>query len=125
MQFFCVGSAESLACRGAGFTCAGFTGADKLGIGEGCGIVHSAAKAEDLSKRNGKWKQAPLRCLQEKIELRSPHDTEPDVVDAADVAGRAVVAPRRAAAVGAAAPAAAARQTVGTCRRSCGVCHAS
>ena len=52
MQFFCVGSAESLACRGAGFTCAGFTGADKLGIGEGCGIV-----------------------------LRIPHDTEADGVD--------------------------------------------
>ena len=37
MQFFCVGSAESLA-----FTGAGFTGADKLGIGEGCAIVHEA-----------------------------------------------------------------------------------
>ena len=50
MQFFCVGSAESLACRGAGFT-----GADKLGIGEGCGIV-----------------------------LRIPHDTEAGVVVEAD-----------------------------------------
>ena len=47
MQFFCVGSAESLA-----FTGAGFTGADKLGIGEGCGIV-----------------------------LWIPHDTEADGVD--------------------------------------------
>ena len=55
MQFFCVRSAESLACRGAGFTCAGFTGADKLGIGEGCGIV-----------------------------LRIPHDTEAGVVVEAD-----------------------------------------
>ena len=45
MQFYCVRSAESLACRGA----------DKLGIGEGCGIV-----------------------------LRIPHDTEAGVVVEAD-----------------------------------------
>ena len=54
-KFFCVCSAESLAFRGAGFTCAGFTGADKLGIGEGCGIV-----------------------------LRIPHDTKAGVVVKAD-----------------------------------------
>ncbi len=67
MQFFYVRSAESLACRGAGFTCAGFTGADKLGIGEGCGIV-----------------------------LRIPHDTEPDV-DADDVGREAEAPRRAAA----------------------------
>ena len=57
------------------------------------------------------------------MELRSPHDTEAD--EAADEAGREAVALRRAAAVGAVAPAAAAQQTVRTSRRSCGVGHAS
>ena len=58
----------------------------------------------------------------EKRELRSPRDTEAVVVD--DVDGREVVAPRRAASVGAADPAAAAQQTVRTSRGSCGICHA-
>ena len=58
----------------------------------------------------------------EKRELRSPRDTEAEV--AADGAGRVVEAQRRAAAVGAAGPAAAAQQTVRTSRGSCGVGHA-
>ena len=57
------------------------------------------------------------------MKLRSPHDTEPDA--AADVDGRAVVAPRRAAVVGVAAPVAAAQQKGRTSRGSCGVGHAS
>ena len=57
------------------------------------------------------------------MKLRSPHDTEPDV--AVDGAGRAEVAPRRAAAVGVAVPVAAAQQTVRASRGSCGVGHAS
>ena len=58
-----------------------------------------------------------------KMELRSPHDTEPDAV--VDAAGREVVALRRAAVVGKVAPAAAAQQTVRASRGSCGVGHAS
>ena len=46
------------------------------------------------------------------MELRSPHDTEPDVVVAVD--GRVVVALRRAAEDGVVVPDAAAQQTVGT-----------
>ena len=56
------------------------------------------------------------------MELRSPRDTEPD--EEVDAAGREAVALRRAAAVGVAAPVAAAQQTVGTSRGSCGVGHA-
>ena len=59
----------------------------------------------------------------EKMELRSPHDTETDV--GADAVGRVVVvAPRRAAADGVAVPAAAAQQTVRPSRGPCGVGHA-
>ncbi len=65
---------------------------DKLGIGEGCGIV-----------------------------LRSPHDTEPAVA-VAEAVGRVVVALRRAAGVGGVVPDAAAQQTVRTSRGPCGVC---
>ncbi len=57
------------------------------------------------------------------MKLRSPHDTEPDVEVDAD--GRGVVAPRRAAVVGVAVPAAAAQQTVRSIRGSCWVGHAS
>ena len=63
------------------------------------------------------------RNHQEKRELRSPRDTEA-VVDV-DVDGREVVAPRRAAVAGDAAPVAAAQQTGRTSRGSCGVGHAS
>ena len=59
----------------------------------------------------------------EKRELRSPRDTEADVV--ADAAGRAVDALRRAADAGVVGPDAAAQQTVRTSRGSCGICHAS
>ena len=69
-----------------------------------------------MKKRNWKIKTG-------KMELRSPHDTEPDEV--VDAAGRAAVALRRAADDGAAVPVAAAQQTVRTSRRSCGVGHAS
>ena len=65
-------------------------------------------------KRKGKIKNG-------KMKLRSPDGTEPDT----DVgAALFVVAPRRAAVVGVAAPAAAAHQTVRTSRGSCGVGHA-
>ncbi len=57
------------------------------------------------------------------MKLRSPHDTEPDAV--VEVVGRVVVALRRAAAVGAVVPAAAAQQTGRASRGSCGVGHAS
>ena len=57
------------------------------------------------------------------MELRSPHDTEPDAE--ADAVGRAVEALRRAAGAGVVVPVAAAPQTVRTSRRSCGVGHAS
>ena len=60
------------------------------------------------------------RSLQEKRELRSPHDTEPEVV--VDVVGRVVEALRRAAVAGVVVPAAAAQQTVRPGRGSCGVC---
>ena len=59
----------------------------------------SAAKAADSSQR--RWKiedDSAARNHQEKMKLRSPHDTEPEAV--AEVVGRAVVAPRRAAEVG-------------------------
>ena len=55
------------------------------------------------------------------MKLRSPHDTEPDVV--VGVVGRdADAALRRAAVAGVAAPAAAAQQTGRTSRGPCGVC---
>ncbi len=57
------------------------------------------------------------------MELRSPHDTEPD--DVADAAGRAEAALRRAAAEGGEGPVAAAQQTVRPSRGSCGVGHAT
>ncbi len=69
----------------------------------------------EVKRKKRKWK-----IKNGKMELRSPHDTEPDVV--ADVAGRAEGAPRRAAVVGVAGPDAAAQQTVRTSRGSCGVC---
>ena len=56
----------------------------------------------------------------EKRELRSPHDTEPDVE--ADVGGRVVDAPRRAAFVGVVGPVTAAPQTLRASRGPCGVC---
>ena len=76
----------------------------------------SAAKTADYFQRKWKIKNG-------KMELRSPHDTE--AVVAAEAAGRAVEAPRRAAAAGAVVPVAAAQQTVRTSRGSCGVGHAS
>ena len=63
------------------------------------------------------------RNHQEKRELRSPRDTEPDEVD--DDVGRAAVALRRAAEAGAVAPVAAAQQTGRASRGSCGVGHAA
>ena len=57
------------------------------------------------------------------MELRSPHDTEPDAV--VHEAGREVAALRRAADVGVDAPDAAAQQTARTSRGSCGVGHTS
>ena len=73
----------------------------------------------EVKRKKRKWK-----IKNGKMELRSPHDTEAD--DDADVVGRGVVvALRRAAVVGGAAPVAAAQQTVRTSRRSCGVGHAS
>ena len=57
------------------------------------------------------------------MKLRSPHDTEADVV--ADAVELAAFALRRAADVGGAEPAAAAQQTVCSSRGSCGVGHAS
>ena len=62
------------------------------------------------------------------MELRSPRDTEADeeVADVAvDAVGRAVGAPRRAAAVGVGVPAAAAQQTIRASGGPCGVSHAS
>ena len=56
------------------------------------------------------------------MELRSPHDTEPDAE--VDEVGRVAAALRRAAAVGVVVPAAAAPQTGRTCRGPCGVGHA-
>ena len=70
-----------------------------------------------------KMKKRKWKIKNGKMELRSPHDTEPDA--AVEAVGRGVVAPRRAAAVGVVVPAAAAQQTVRTSRRSCGVGHAS
>ena len=84
----------------------------------------SAAKAADSPRR--RWKiedDSATRNHQEKMKLRSPHDTETDGVD--DAVGRAAAALRRAAVVGVAEPEAAAQQTVRTSRGSCGVGHAS
>ena len=69
----------------------------------------------EVKRKKRKWK-----IKNGKMELRSPHDTEPDAD--VDVDGRVVAAPRRAADVGVADPVAAAQQTVRTSRRSCGVC---
>ena len=71
----------------------------------------------EVKRKKRKWK-----IKNGKMELRSPHDTEPDEV--ADAAGRVVGALRRAAVVGEIAPVAAAQQTVRASRGSCGVCHA-
>jgi hypothetical protein len=57
------------------------------------------------------------RSLQEKRELRSPHDTEPG--EAGDALEEAL---RRAAVAGVVVTAAAAHQTARTSRRPCGVC---
>ena len=76
----------------------------------------SAAKAADYSQRKWKIKNG-------KMELRSPHDTEPEAV--ADEVGRGAEALRRAAVDGDVEPVAAAQQTVRTSRGSCGVGHAS
>ena len=65
----------------------------------------SAAKAADYSQRKWKIKNG-------KMELRSPHDTEPEA--GVDVVGRVAVALRRAAEDGVVVPDAAAQQTVGT-----------
>ena len=54
------------------------------------------------------------------MELRSPRDTE--AVEG-EAAGRADVAPRRAAVGGVAEPVAAAQHTVRTSRGSCGIDH--
>ena len=77
----------------------------------------------EVKMKKRRWKMeagSAWRSLQEKRELRSPHDTEPDAV--ADVAGRAADALRRAAVVGEVVPVAAAQQTGRTSRGSCGVC---
>ena len=71
----------------------------------------------EVKRKKRKWK-----IKNGKMELRSPHDTEPEVV--VDEVGRVVDAPRRAAEVGDVAPEAAAQQTVRTSRGSCGVGHA-
>ena len=118
-----------------------------MGVGEGCAIVHEAlfdfkkipqpvgetalqpaafvATKPWRTPRFGevKMKKRKWKIKNGKMELRSPHDTEPDEV--VEVDGRVVVALRRAAVVGVEAPAAAAQQTVRTSRRSCGVGHAS
>ena len=75
----------------------------------------SAAKAADYSQRKWKIKNG-------KMELRSPHDTEPEAV--ADEVGRGAEALRRAAVDGDVEPVAAAQQTVRTSRGSCGIVHA-
>ena len=75
----------------------------------------SAAKAADYSQRKWKIKNG-------KMELRSPHDTEPEAV--ADEVGRGDEALRRAAVDGDVEPVAAAQQTVRTSRGSCGIVHA-
>ena len=72
----------------------------------------------EVKRKKRKWK-----IKNGKMELRSPHDTEPD--EAVDVVGRAVVALRRAAVAGVADPVAAAQQTELPSCGSCGVCHAS
>ena len=77
----------------------------------------------EVKRKKRKWK-----IKNGKMELRSPRDTEADeeVADVAvDAVGRAVGAPRRAAAVGVGVPAAAAQQTIRASRGSCGVCHES
>ena len=118
-----------------------------MGIGEGCGKVHEALfdfkkipqpvgetalqptafvaakpwqtpRFGEVKRKKRKWK-----IKNGKMELRSPHDTEAEVV--VDVAGREVVALRRAAVVGGVVPVAAAQQTGRTSRGSCGVGHAS
>ena len=71
-----------------------------------------------------KMKKRKWKIKNGKMELRSPHDTEPDGAEV-DVVGRVEAALRRAAVVGVVVPEAAAQQTVRTSRRSCGVGHAS
>lgn len=122
-------------------------GCDKLGIGEGRAIVHESffdfekfpqpvgetalqptafvatkpwrtPRFGEVKRKKRRWK-----IKNGKMELRSPHDTEPDA--AADADGRVVDAPRRAADAGVADPAAAAQQTVRASRGSCGICRAS
>ncbi len=73
----------------------------------------------EVKRKKRKWK-----IKNGKMELRSPHDTEPEVVEDANVAGRGAAALRRAAVEGVVVPAAAAQQTVRASRGSCGVCHA-
>ena len=117
-----------------------------MGVGEGCAIVHEAlfdfkkipqpvgetalqpaafvATKPWRTPRFGevKMKKRKWKIKNGKMELRSPHDTEPD--GAADEAGRVVDALRRAAVAGEVEPVAAAQQTVRTSRGSCGVGHA-
>ena len=70
-----------------------------------------------------KMKKRKWKIKNGKMELRSPHDTEPEVFGDGD--GRDGEAPRRAAVGGGEVPAAAAQQTGRASRGSCGVCHAS
>ena len=73
----------------------------------------------EVKRKKRKWK-----IKNGKMELRSPHDTEPD--EAADDAdGRAAGAAGGTAAAGVDGPVAAAQQTERASRGSCGVGHAS
>ena len=71
----------------------------------------------EVKRKKRKWK-----IKNGKMELRSPHDTEPEAV--ADEVGRGAEALRRAAVDGDVETVAAAQQTVRTSRGSCGVGHA-
>ncbi len=82
----------------------------------------SAATLRFARNKGGAWNRA-LCCEGRGIVLWIPHDTEPDEV--VDAAGRAEVAPRRAAVAGVVVPDAAAQQTVITSRGPCRVGHAS
>ena len=72
----------------------------------------------EVKRKKRKWK-----IKNGKMELRSPHDTEPEV--AVDGVGRVAAAVEGTAVVGVVVPAAAAPQTERASRGSCGVGHAS
>ena len=83
----------------------------------------STATLRFARNKGGAWNGAPRSGEGCGIVLRSPHDTEPDVV--VDDVGRVSVAHRSTAVEGVVGPAAAAQHTVQTSRESCGVGHAS